>query len=165
MQGVHLPPINPQQTSAQKSLTLSPAQIANDQNSPPFAQQFPAGSLANQAPAFFWWLTLTLLGLLVYPLAFLTLRGLKDRGYLFAKTLSLLLLAYLSWLLANWHLVAFQPSLDRTRAGLAGQRGPVANHLAAAHTLGLSASTLASPLVRRVSIYAGFPPLCADPLI
>jgi YYY domain-containing protein len=107
LQGVQLPPPNPQQTSTQKSLTLSSAQIANNQSSPPFAQQFPADSFANHQPAFFWWLTITLLGLLVYPLAFLTLRGLNDRGYLFAKTLGVLLLAYLSWLFANWHLVAF----------------------------------------------------------
>src|SRR6185312_14395597 len=50
LQGVHLPPTNPQQTNAQKSLTLNPAQIASDQNSPPFAQQFPVNSLANHAP-------------------------------------------------------------------------------------------------------------------
>ncbi|MEO7019796.1 MAG: DUF2298 domain-containing protein, partial [Ktedonobacteraceae bacterium] len=107
MQGVLLPPLNPQQTSTQKSLLLSPQQIADDQNSPPFAQQFPAQSLANQWPVFFWWFALILLGWLVYPLAFLVMRGLSDRGYLFAKTLSVLLLAYGSWLLSSGHLLPF----------------------------------------------------------
>lgn len=107
VQGVPLPPPNPLQTSAQKSLLLSPQQLADDQNTPPFAQQFPALSPANRSPVFFWWLALLLLGLLTYPLAFLTMRGLADRGYLFAKTLGLLLLAYCCWLLSNWRLIAF----------------------------------------------------------
>ncbi|HEY3991789.1 MAG TPA: DUF2298 domain-containing protein, partial [Ktedonobacteraceae bacterium] len=118
LQGVQLPPPNSQQTSVQKSLLLSPKQIVNDQNSPPFSQQFPADSLANHQPTFFWWLTLTFLGWLVYPLAFFTLRGLSDRGYLFAKTLGLLLLAYLSWLFANWHLVAFSQRSELLVLGL-----------------------------------------------
>lgn len=105
MQGVQLPPPNPQQAGSQQSLLLSPQQIADDQNSPTFAQQFPADSLANRWPIFFWWFALTLLGLLTYPLAFLILRGLSDRGYLFAKTLGLLLLAYGSWLLSSNHLL------------------------------------------------------------
>jgi YYY domain-containing protein len=107
MEGVQLPPPNPQQTGIQKSLLLSPQQIAADQDSPPFAQQFPIDSPANHWPVFFWWLTLTLLGLLVSPLTFLALRGLADRGYLFAKTLGLFLSGYLCWLLASWHLIAF----------------------------------------------------------
>lgn len=93
MDGVHLPPPNPQQTSMQKSLLLSLRQIANDQIAPSFAQQFPTNGLANRWPIFFWWFALTLLGLLVYPLAFSKLRGLSGRGYLFAKTL-----AYCCWL-------------------------------------------------------------------
>lgn len=79
MQGVQLPPSNPQETSTQKSLLLSPQQVANDQNSPPFAQQFPADSWANRWPVFFWWFTLLLLGVLAYPLAFWVLRGLSTR--------------------------------------------------------------------------------------
>jgi YYY domain-containing protein len=107
LQGVQLPPPNPQQTGIQKSLLLSPQQIADDQNSPPFAQQFPADSLANRWPVLFWWLALAILGLLAYPLAFLALRGLSDRGYLFAKVLGLLLLAYLCWLLSSGRLIPF----------------------------------------------------------
>lgn len=118
MHGVQLPPSNPQQTSTQKSLLLSPQQISDDQSLPPFAQQFPANSLANQWPIFFWWLAVTLLGLLAYPLTFLVLRGLTDRGYLFAKTLGLLLLAYGCWLFANWHLMAFSHLSTLLVAGL-----------------------------------------------
>jgi len=107
LQGVQLPPPDAQQSGARLSLLLSPQQIADDQQSPPFGQQFPATSPANRWPLFFWWLALALLGLLAYPLTFLTLRGLSDRGYLCAKVLGLLLLAYLCWLLASWRLAAF----------------------------------------------------------
>lgn len=107
LQGVNLPAADAQQTGAQKSLLLTPQQISDDQHSPTFAQQFPVDSLANRWPVFFWWLALAFLGWLLYPLTFLTLRGLSDRGYLFARTLGLLLLGYLAWLLASWHLMAF----------------------------------------------------------
>jgi len=50
---------------------------------------------------------LTLLGLLTYPLVFAAFRGLADRGYIFSKTLGILLLAYFAWILASLHLVAF----------------------------------------------------------
>jgi 4-amino-4-deoxy-L-arabinose transferase-like glycosyltransferase len=110
LQGVQLPPPDPQQTGLQKSLLLSPQQLADDQSSPPFGQQFPAGSLANRWPLLFWWLALTLLGLLAYPLAFPVLRGLSDRGYLCAKVLGLLLLTYLCWLLVSLRLAAFSRS-------------------------------------------------------
>ncbi len=92
---------------AHKSLLLTSQQIAQDQQSPPFGLQFPAHSLANTFPVFLWWLALTLLGCLAFPLVFATLRGLSDRGYIFGKLLGMLLLAYLAWLLACLHLVEF----------------------------------------------------------
>src|SRR5579871_2964491 len=90
-----------------KSLLLTPQQIAQDQQSPPFGLQFPARSPANMFPIFFWWLALTLSGCLAFPLIFATLPGLTDRGYIFGKLLGLLLLAYLTWILACLRLVAF----------------------------------------------------------
>src|SRR5207244_6477678 len=67
----------------------------------------PQNSPSNTYPVFFWWLALTFLGLLAFPLTFSTLRGLADRGYIFSKTLGILLLAYFAWMLANLHLIAF----------------------------------------------------------
>src|SRR5579864_6651050 len=90
-----------------KSLLLTAQQIAGDQQSPSFGVQFPAQSFANTYPIFFWWLCITLLGALGYPLTFAALRGLADRGYIFSKTLGILLLAYLAWILACAQLVAF----------------------------------------------------------
>nr|MBA2284817.1 hypothetical protein [Ktedonobacteraceae bacterium] len=107
LDGVHLPAPGAQLSGTQRSLLLTPQQIADNQQSPPFSVQFPAHSLANVAPVFFWWLALLLLGLLVYPLIFPVLRTLADRGYIFSKTLGILLLAYPAWLLAATHILPF----------------------------------------------------------
>ncbi len=107
LDGIQLPPQGANLSGAQHSLLLSPQQIADDQQSPPFSIQFPANSLANTVPVLFWWLTLIILGLLVYPLVFIPFRALFDRGYIFSKTIGVLLLAYLAWVLAATHIVAF----------------------------------------------------------
>ena len=107
LQGVQLPPSCTGLAGVQHSLLLSAQQITDDQQSPPFGIQFPANSLSNTFPVIFWWLMLTLLGLLTYPLVFAAFRGLADRGYIFSKTLGILLLAYFAWILASLHLVAF----------------------------------------------------------
>jgi YYY domain-containing protein len=44
-----------------------------------------------------WYLSLTLLGLIVYPMVRLALPGLSDKGYPFARLVGLLLLSYLVW--------------------------------------------------------------------
>ena len=105
--GIQLPAPGAQLSGAQRSLLLTPGQIASDQQSPAFGVQFSPASLANKLPVLFWWLALLLVGLLAYPLLFFPFRALPDRGYLFSKLCGVLLLAYLSWLLASLHLLAF----------------------------------------------------------
>ncbi len=107
LQGVKLPPPVAGLAGSQRSLLLSPQQIADDQQSPPFGVQFPQDSFSNAAPVFIWWLVLALLGWLAFPLVFPAFRPLRDRGYIFAKTTGILLFAYLAWLLASLHLLAF----------------------------------------------------------
>lgn len=48
-----------------------------------------------------WWLIVGIIGWLVWPLAFRLFRNLPDRGYAFAKSLGLLLVGYVFWLLSN----------------------------------------------------------------
>ncbi|MCD6554063.1 MAG: hypothetical protein J7M16_08640 [Anaerolineae bacterium] len=48
-----------------------------------------------------WWLIVGVLGWLVWPLAFCLFRNLPDRGYAFVKSLGLLLVSYVFWLLSN----------------------------------------------------------------
>jgi YYY domain-containing protein len=107
LDGVQLPASDAGIGGSQRSLLLSAQQIDDDQQSPSFGSQFPQHSPSNTYPVFFWWLALALLGVLAYPLTFPALRGLTDRGYIFSKTLGLLLLAYIAWMLANLHLIAF----------------------------------------------------------
>ena len=107
LQSVQLPPSCASLSGAQHSLLLSAQQIADDQQSPPFGVQFPANSFSNSFPILIWWLMLTLLGMLAYPLVFAAFRGLTDRGYIFSKTLGIMLLAYCTWILACLHIAAF----------------------------------------------------------
>ncbi|HEU5229080.1 MAG TPA: DUF2298 domain-containing protein, partial [Ktedonobacteraceae bacterium] len=98
--GVQLPAPGAHLSGTQRTLMLTSQQIDDYQQSPPFSVQFPVDSFSNQVPVFFWWLVITVLGLLTYPLIFSVFRVLSDRGYLFSKTLGLLITAYLAWLLA-----------------------------------------------------------------
>ena len=50
---------------------------------------------------FMWWLVIQILGLAVWPLLTRWLRWLPDRGYLLAKPIGLLFVAYGVWLLAT----------------------------------------------------------------
>lgn len=52
-----------------------------------------------------WWLTIELLGLIAWPLAFAVFPNLRDRGYILAKSLGLLFVAYLTWLAASLRLL------------------------------------------------------------
>ncbi|MCA1554130.1 MAG: glycosyltransferase family 39 protein, partial [Chloroflexi bacterium] len=52
-----------------------------------------------------WWLVVQLLGLIALPLALTVFHRFADGGYIFAKSLGLLLVAYVVWLLASVHLV------------------------------------------------------------
>ena len=108
LQGVKLPSSCANLSGSQHSLLLSPQQIADDQQSPPFGVQFPADSFANTFPILMWWLMLTLLGALAYPLIFFVFRGLSDHGYIFSKTLGILLLAYSAFFLKHWLLLLIE---------------------------------------------------------
>ena len=55
--------------------------------------------------AIVWWLTIELIGAVAFPMIFLLLRFLPDRGYAFSKIVGLLLVSYLLWLGASVHLI------------------------------------------------------------
>ncbi len=48
-----------------------------------------------------WYATVTALGLLAWPLVFRLLPGLPDRGYSLSRTLGLLLVGYVYWMLVS----------------------------------------------------------------
>ena len=49
-----------------------------------------------------WLAVIEVLGVIAFPIAFVTLRPLRDRGYSVAKPLGLLLMAYPAWLAGSW---------------------------------------------------------------
>ena len=115
------PPID--LTGTQKPLTLTPAQVAENQASPPLGQQFPADSLANQHPLIMWWLVLEIMGLLIFPLVAFVLRRFRDRGWAFAKTIALLLISYLVWLPASLQVLPYSEATTLGALALVGVAG------------------------------------------
>ena len=52
-----------------------------------------------------WWVAIELLGWIAWPLTFVVFPNLRDRGYVLAKSLGLLFVAYLTWLAASLRLL------------------------------------------------------------
>ena len=50
---------------------------------------------------FWWWLVVTLLGLLAWPGCFVVFRNLRDRGYFFSRTVGWLASGWILWMLAS----------------------------------------------------------------
>ena len=67
-----------------------------------------------------WLATIELLGLIAFPIAFVVLSPLRDRGYAIAKPLGLLLLAYPVWLVGSWGVVPVTRGLVVLAVGLLG---------------------------------------------
>ncbi len=70
----------------------------------PLVDNYRWNTAASNAPwlaAGWWWLVVSLLGWITWPLAFGLFRGLRDRGILLAKTLGWLLSGWLLWVFAS----------------------------------------------------------------
>jgi len=96
---VRLRPI--QVTAAPNNLMLTEGEWVVQRAGGTWSALFNRGDLANRLPTLTWLLTVTVLGVLAYPIAFTILGRLSDRGYLLSKTLGILLLGYPVWLLAS----------------------------------------------------------------
>jgi YYY domain-containing protein len=69
----------------------------------------PKDGLGARAPPLVWLVAVYLATLAALPATLLLFRWLPDRGYLLAKPLGILLVAYVSWLLASLKVVVFSP--------------------------------------------------------
>ena len=102
----------PKQVSqAPTALMLSETEAARQQAGGTWSQMFDVNAPQNRSQVLsvlVWLLALELLGLIAFPLAFVALRGLADRGYGVSKTLGVLLLAWLSWIGPSLKLVPYQ---------------------------------------------------------
>ena len=103
-----------QLTTAPNNLMLTDADLASQRDGGTWSRIFHRQSLANKLPTVTWLLALYLVGLVAFPLGFVAFRRLRDRGYILSKTLGILLLGYLSWLLPSLKLLPY------TRATIAG---------------------------------------------
>ncbi len=98
-----------QATQAPNGLMLTEAELAVQQTNGTFSAIFNIDGLLSRSPAaaaVVWWLAVILLGWLVFPITFVVLRGLPDRGYPLARILSLLLISYFGWLVASLKLLS-----------------------------------------------------------
>jgi YYY domain-containing protein len=69
-----------------------------------WSEIFPATSPLSQNPwlaAIVWYLTISLLGIIAYPIIRIVFSGLNDRGYPFSRLAGMLLMAYFTWLVAS----------------------------------------------------------------
>ena len=80
-----------------------------------WSQLFDTDSLLNRSQilaALAWYVSLSLLGLMVYPLVRLALPGLNDRGYPLARAAGMLLLSYLVWLMGSVRIPATRVTIS-----------------------------------------------------
>ena len=91
-------------TQAPNGLLLSADARAAQQANGTFNTLFAVDGFLSQHPALaavVWWIVVITLGWLVFPLTYVILRGVPDRGYALARILSLLLVSYFTWLAAS----------------------------------------------------------------
>ena len=98
----------PQQATRAPNLLRFDEQVWAEQRAGgTWSAMFHRDGLLNRYPglaALAWWLIVTALGWLAFPLLFVALPSLGDRGYGFARLFALLLIAYLTWLAGSLHL-------------------------------------------------------------
>ena len=91
-------------TLAPTALMMTAEEIGAQRHGGTWTDIFDADGWLNRSPwssVIVWWLLIQALGLAAFPLLFLAVPGLRDRGWPLAKTLGLLLLATPVWLAAN----------------------------------------------------------------
>jgi YYY domain-containing protein len=85
----------------QNALMLTEAQRQIQEQGGTWASLFDRNSLPNRWPTLSWLILIFLVGLAALPLTLAVFRSLPDRGYILARPLGVLLVAWLSWILTN----------------------------------------------------------------
>ena len=70
---------------------------------------FHPGSFTNRYPVIIWYLVLQIMALAAVPLCWRLFDSLPDRGYAVAKTVGMLGVSYIAWLLASLQIMSFGP--------------------------------------------------------
>ncbi|MFO7681180.1 MAG: DUF2298 domain-containing protein, partial [Chloroflexota bacterium] len=95
-------------TQSRNALMLTAAQQAAQRANGTFSELFSVdGALSNNSTlaAVVWWGTAVLLGLLAFPLTFIVLGGLPDKGYVLSRVFAQLFLSYFVWITASYSLL------------------------------------------------------------
>ena len=90
-----------------KTLLLSDATLAAQREGGTWTEIVNPVSLSNRFPIAAWYLWVQVLTLAALPLSLIAFRPLPDRGYLLAKPLGILVVAYGAWALASLHWMPF----------------------------------------------------------
>ena len=102
-----------QVTAAPTALMLDPDVWARQQQSSTWSELYDRNSPLNRSPLLAiaaWWLLLFALGLLAWPVMAFAWPALPDRSWGLARTLGLLMVAYLAWLAASLRILTFARS-------------------------------------------------------
>lgn len=115
-----------QVSSYHNGLQMTDAEQTTQRAGGTWSQIFNRQSVSNALPVLFWLLLVEVLGVITLPWGYLVFRGLADRGYILCKTLGILLLTWLTWMMVNLHITGYSRSaigialllLTATSAGL-----------------------------------------------
>ena len=101
----------PVDASARRGLMLSPTEWERVQTHGTWRAMFALDGATSTLAAPLWLLLVSMLGLAAFPICWLLLPGLADRGYGVARILGLVFVAYLAWLAASVTPVPFGSGL------------------------------------------------------
>ena len=68
---------------------------------------FNRDSLQNRLPVVVWYVLVQAIGLIAFPIGFLLFRSLGDRGWILNKSLGILLVTWLTWMIVNLRLASY----------------------------------------------------------
>lgn len=102
----HIIELTPKTASSFKGqLMLTGDRLAGQRSGGTWSELFNTEGLINRYPVLtvlFWYLSVLLMGWLVYPMVRIVFRGLKDHGYPLARFFGLLILAFLVWIAGSY---------------------------------------------------------------
>ena len=94
-------------TSKSNQLLLTQSTLASQQGGGTWTTIFDSHSLANRFPTVIWFVWIQILAILALPISAMLFKPLPDKGYILAKPLGVLLVAYVTWLLASLEWMPF----------------------------------------------------------
>jgi YYY domain-containing protein len=98
------------ETEAHNGLMLPDKVWQAQQQTGTWSDLFDPNAIFNQAPllgAILWYLAVALLGVIAFPIVFSIAPGLRDRGYGVARIAGLLIVTFVVWFAASYHVIPF----------------------------------------------------------